>query len=188
MACTTVQMLQDAILGWARPRMMSRMYGSAAAAVSALPRTVTAIVTVLAFTAPPSWCCRHGQRAAAPGGERRPGVAGRGDGPARIVLGAGDQLLRGDAAHPVQFAEGPAAGVLHHRHLQPPPPGVEPPLPREPPVEHPVHRGSGPRPLPATGARGPPPPEGSCQASQVASSWSRSPVRIARQGKLGGAG
>jgi hypothetical protein len=53
MACTTAQMLQDAILGWARPRPMSRMYGSAAAAVSALPTTVTAIVTVLVFTAPP---------------------------------------------------------------------------------------------------------------------------------------
>ena len=53
MACTTAQMLQDAILGWARPRAISRMYGSAAAAVSALPTTVTAIVTVLVFTAPP---------------------------------------------------------------------------------------------------------------------------------------
>src|SRR6266568_3757061 len=98
MACTTVQMLQDAILGWARPRAMSRMYGSAAAAVSALPRTVTAIVTVLAFTAPPSWRRCHGQDAAAPGRERPPGVANRDDGPARILLGAGDQLLRGNAA------------------------------------------------------------------------------------------
>ena len=47
MACTTVQMLQDAILGRARPRAMTRMYGSAAAAVSALPTTVTAAVTAL---------------------------------------------------------------------------------------------------------------------------------------------
>jgi hypothetical protein len=53
MACTTAQMLQDAILGWARPRAISRMYGSAAAAVSALPTMVTAIVTVLVLTAPP---------------------------------------------------------------------------------------------------------------------------------------
>src|SRR5437879_10069156 len=101
---------------------MSRMYGSAAAAVSALPRTVTAVVTALAFTALPSWRCRHGH-AAAPGGERRPGVAGRGDGPARIGMRAGKQLLRGDAAHPVQFEESPPAGVLQHRILQPTPGG-----------------------------------------------------------------
>src|ERR1700760_4106184 len=114
MACTTAQMLQDAILGRARPRAMSRMYGNAAAAVSALPTTVTAIVTVPAFTMrSPSRRGRHGHDAAAPGGGGRPGVAGRDDGPARIVLGPGDQLLGGDAAHPVQFAEGPAAGVLY---------------------------------------------------------------------------
>ena len=33
--------------------------------------------------------------------------------------------------------------MLHHRHLQPPPGGVEPPLRREPPVEHPVRGGVG---------------------------------------------
>ena len=72
MACTTVQMLQDAILGWARPRTMSRMYGSAAAAVSALPRTVTAIVTVLAFTAPLPWTRRCRPRPGASAGRRQP--------------------------------------------------------------------------------------------------------------------
>jgi len=69
MACTTVQMPQDAILGLARPRTMSRMYGSAAAAVSALLRTVIAAFTVppsrcrlhgAAFTVPPSRCRLHG--------------------------------------------------------------------------------------------------------------------------------
>src|SRR2546430_14571032 len=104
MACTTVQMLQDAILGWARPRAMSRMYGSAAAAVSALPRTVTAVVTALAFTAAPSWRRRHGH-AAAPGGERRAGGAGRRDGPARLGMRAGGPPLRGGASHPVPVAE-----------------------------------------------------------------------------------
>jgi len=33
--------------------------------------------------------------------------------------------------------------VFHHRHLQPPPGGVQPPLRREPPVEHPVRGGVG---------------------------------------------
>jgi hypothetical protein len=98
-------MPQDAILGPARPRTMSRMYGSAAAAVSALLRTVTA-----AFTVRPSRCRRHGQQAAARAGEGWPLVTGRGDGPPRVRLGAGDQLLRGDAAHPLVQPSPQAAG------------------------------------------------------------------------------
>ena len=84
MAWTTGQMPQDAILGWARPRTMSRMYGRAANAVSALLRTVSVGFTARlpSRSGPPRGTApsRHRCRTMHPGHALPP--AGRGGGAA----------------------------------------------------------------------------------------------------------